>query len=161
MHTRNLSEVVDSLIGILKEPEHRTSIGLTNKYPEGSPNEFGIFFGDEMGGFTHLPVLVVEGTTATSDITQVGFKTRNEFGVSLTVCHADLAQASSDVRRECLKRVETVRNILHKDLTAGGTVIYGYVTSIEQGYIPTNDSLIFSHRLLWYGMNKLLLQERN
>ena len=159
MTTRNLSEVVDGIIGIIKEPENRVSIGLTDLYPEGSDNEFGVFFGEEMGSFTHLPIVVVEGVATDSTITQTGFKTQNDFEVSVVVCHADMQKSSSQVRRESLERAETLRNILHKDLTIGGRVIYGYVTGIRPGYVQNQGSLIFSHMLSWYGMNKMFLKE--
>ena len=43
MVTKNLSEIVDGIIGIIKLPDNRAALGLTDRYTPGSVNEYGVF----------------------------------------------------------------------------------------------------------------------
>ena len=155
MVTKNLSEIVDGIIEIIKLPDNRAALGLTDRYTPGSVNEYGVFFGEELGSISHLPVIMVQGERVEYDLYQTGFKTENRFNIGIAICHANIAQASSTVRKDSLQKAEALRDILNADLKVGNRVIYGYVNRIEVGYMATQDGMIFSHQLSWVGMNTL------
>ena len=98
---------------------------------------------------------MVQGERVDYELYQTGFKTENRFNINIVICHADIAQASSTVRKDSLQKAEALRDILNADLKVGNRVIYGYVNRIEVGYMATQDGMIFSHQLSWVGMNTL------
>lgn len=58
-----------------------------------------------------------------------------------------------DLRRELDVLSESIVDKLHEDMTAGGSVIHGYVTAIDPGYAKRG-SLMLASRLTWRGINK-------
>jgi hypothetical protein len=46
---------------------------------------------------------------------------------------------------------EQVMDILHQDVTMGGTVIHGFVTRIEPGYANRNSVMFRTARITWEG----------
>lgn len=49
---------------------------------------------------------------------------------------------------------EALMDLLHVDMRLGGLVLYGYVRTIEPGFVRKADAMLKVQRLLWQGMNK-------
>lgn len=56
--------------------------------------------------------------------------------------------------KQAQELAEALMDLLHGDMQFGNLVLYGYVRTIEPGFVRKADALLKVQRLLWQGMNK-------
>lgn len=56
--------------------------------------------------------------------------------------------------KQAQELAESIMTVLHEDITLGGLVLHGFVTTIEPGFVRKGDALMKVQRLAWHGMNQ-------
>lgn len=113
-----------------------------------------IFYGDQLK-IPSTPAICVEAAPFTRVIDGIGGKgrTHNTFVVHLLIYLVqirDIQQIDVDIQIFA----EAVMDKLHTDVTIGGVVTHGYVTSIEPGYSTRAGKLYRSARVTWEAITK-------
>lgn len=115
-----------------------------------------IFFGDQEK-VPRTPSLCLEPGTKTRDIVPPSASTMNSLSVVFILYHSPVKE-NQQARIELLTFAEALEAYLHQDLQAGGLVTYGYVTSLEPGYVVRGNTLMHAARMTWEGQSKTRLQ---
>lgn len=100
-----------------------------------------------------------------SDCVEAGPMDREPAGVSgkgltentFRIYHLVYVGRVQDVQvnlKQAQELTEAMMDLLHTDMQFGDLVLYGYVRTIEPGFVRKADGLLKVQRLLWQGMNK-------
>ncbi len=140
-NTENFSVVATYIQDLLAETE---SLQLTD-----------VFYGDQEL-IPRTPAACVESGLYSRQYAGVPLRTENEIIVNILVYFAKI-QDVQVTRLQCDQKAEDIMRVLHANVTMGGLVINGWVSSIEPGYSMRNKVLMRSARITWTGKTKTMV----
>lgn len=148
-HTDSLYSVTKAIENLLKQPAHMATLEIAD--------EKHITYGDQQK-IPATPFLTVESGPKVRELTGIGGKGRtdNRFTVFI-LCYISAIRSVQLNREDADTFAEAVELILHSDVTLGGLVVHGYVTSIEPGYATRSGELMRVARITWQGLTKTLI----
>jgi len=106
----------------------------------------------------HTPAACVVPGPLTRELTGMPNRTDNNMTAYVMIYHSIL-QNQEVTEMEAIQVSEAVMSLLHQDLSLGGTVIHGYVRTIEPGYSNKARSWYRSSRVTWTGLTKTIMSE--
>lgn len=148
-NTDSLTVVADAIKAKLQTPASVAALGLRDA------ND--VAYGDQQK-IPRTPYICVETGTKTRELSGIGGKGRvdNHFTVFIMVYISQVKSVQVN-RHDADALAEKVELILHEDVTIGGTVIHGFVTSIEPGFSTRSGELMRVARVTWTGLTKTLI----
>ncbi len=116
-----------------------------------------VTYGDQQK-IPRTPFVTVESGPKTRELTGIGGKGRtdNRFTVFILGYISNIRTIQTN-RREADLFGEQLELYLHEDVTLGGLIIHGFVTSIEPGYSTRSGELMRVVRLTYQGLTKTLI----
>lgn len=136
MTTAKSSEIVQAIVDLFNVSATKKAIGLKQ-----------IYYG-EQSLIPEVPTLTVEAGDKRRELRSTGMDTLVEIPVYLVIFHSRLADYQ-DVLVEADTLTEAIEDELHKaaNITLGGLIIHGFVSSVEPGYSSRGATVFVSHRL--------------
>lgn len=113
-----------------------------------------VYYGDQ-AILPRTPSVCVEAGPLDQESNRVGGRlaTENVFRIYHLI-YVGKVQDVQDNYKKSLELAEAIRDLLHVDLQLGGLVVFGYVRTIEPGYVRKRDALLKVERILWQGMSQ-------
>lgn len=121
----------------------------TNKFDLGLQD---VYYGDQVK-IPRTPAVAVDTGDLSREIKAVQNFTEDTIEIYF-LCYLSKVKTEEAARKQSEVLLETVLDFLDKDTTAGGNVIYGYVTRAEPGYVNRSGILMRSARVTWQGLRK-------
>lgn len=120
-------------------------------------NDASVFYGDQTFIPT-TPTICVESAPFDRELAGVGGKgrTNNMFKVNI-IAYVGLVDDAQITRKLCEELGERVMDVLHQDVSLGGLVTHGFVTSIQPGYSSRSDGMMHAVRVVWQGQSKTMI----
>lgn len=116
-----------------------------------------VYYGDQEK-VPEVPAATVEAGTTSSTLAGAGLNgvVNNVFRNFILIYNSRIGDTQL-TKKEAELLAESVRDLLHTDVTFGGLVIHSFVTSIEPGYANRGGVLYRSARITWEGQSKTLI----
>lgn len=138
------SPVVQAIVNKLES--HKADLSLQD-----------IWYGDQTN-IPRTPAVAVEPAPFRRDLSGIGGKGRTDNTIQVyLIVYLNSMKNVQDTRKDADVLSENIMDVLHEDITMGGTVIHGFVQLIEPGYLYRNNVLMRSARITWQGMSKTLI----
>jgi hypothetical protein len=116
-----------------------------------------IWYGEQRK-IPRTPCIAIESGLVNREMAGVSAqgRTLNTFTVYIMIFISKL-QDEQISRKEADELAEAVEAVLHVDANLGGVVLYGFVTSIEPGYITRQSTTFRVARITWQGVTKTMI----
>lgn len=112
-----------------------------------------VFYGDS-DYIPRVPTVAIEVGDKTREIAATGLSADVEFQIILMVYHARLADVH-EVQLQADQLVEDIEDFINADKNMGGNVVFGTITSTEQGLAVRNeDEVMRAARMTWTGQSR-------
>lgn len=113
-----------------------------------------VWYGDQ-NLIPRYPAVAVEAGPFDRTLAGIGGKgrTENRIRVLLLLYLAKIADVQV-TKKQTDELAERIMDKLHEDITMGGLVIHGFVTTIEPGYATRGGTLMRTTRVTWEGLSK-------
>ena len=123
--------------------DNQVALGLTD-----------VFYGDQ-DIIPRYPCVCVEVDLKSTPPTEVNPMTYglNTFEILLILYNSKIEDVDT-LRLETDTLAEDIADVMHKDFRLTGLVTFGYVTTIQYGYVVKQGRLVRSAKLTWRAINK-------
>lgn len=144
VNTDRFSPVIEYIFDKLKE--NQVSLQLQD-----------VYYGDQ-NMIPRTPAACVDPGNFTKELSGIGGKGRtdNSTTVYIMVYIARVSDMQA-ARKEINELSEKIMDVLHEDVTLGGLVVHGLVTSIEPGYATRGQVTMRAARITWQGLTRTLI----
>lgn len=137
---KNLSTVTQAIVDRLET--NKTTLGLKE-----------ILFGD-INLIAKVPTACVVPQTVSTEPSATYLQGQDEVVIYIVIYHGKIQDAQVNLK-EALQFAEAVRDNINADKTMGGTVVFGFVHTVEAGVsISQKGDILLATRLAWKGMDR-------
>lgn len=153
MLTDSISEVTQAIIDLIRS-EHK-KLGLKDVYKDDV--KYGVFYGEERGGFLALPAICVDPVYKRLNTSDMGNIKRPQFNIHIVQYYCEVLKTNAIVRKEADERAQTLEEVINSSRDLDGKVVQGWVTGTDSGFSSDGrGSFLLAHRLTWKGQSRSL-----